>query len=127
MWKEAIAIGVLLTGFVGFAAAGTAGEITRGRQLVEQRCASCHAIGETNASPNTLAPPFRDLYRRYPVDALRPAFLKGMEVGHRDMPRFVLAPQEITDIIAFLHDLNPCGKPSSDEAAMARCFAPMEQ
>src|SRR3546814_3951905 len=43
------------------------------------------------------------------------------------MPRFILTPQEVTDIIAFLHDLNPCRKPSSDDAAMARCFAPMER
>lgn len=126
MWKEAIAISLLLTGASTFAAARDAGEVSRGRDLAERRCASCHAIGETNASPNRLAPPFRNLYRQYPVDALQPAFLKGLEVGHRDMPRFILRPQEVTGIIAFLQDLNPCRKPSSDDAAMARCFAPME-
>src|SRR3546814_13780462 len=126
MWKKAIAIGLLLTGSVAFAAAGSAEEVSRGRDLAERRCASCHAIGETNASPNRLAPPFRSLYRQYPVDALQPAFLKGLEVDHRDMPRFILTTQEVTDIIPFLHDLNPCRKPSSDDAAMSRCFAPME-
>src|SRR3546814_14825008 len=89
------------------------------------RCASFHASGENNASPHRSAPPFRSLYRQYPVDALQPAFLKGLEVDHRDMPRFILTPQEGTDIIAFLHDLNSCRKPSSDDAAMARCFATM--
>lgn len=126
MWKKAIAIGLLLTGFASVAATVDAGNISRGRELAERRCASCHAIGETDASPNVLAPPLRNLYRQYPVDALRPAFLNGLEVGHPDMPRFVLAPQEVTDILAFLHDLDPCGKPSSDSAAMARCFTPME-
>ena len=126
MWKKSIAIGLLLTGASTFAAASDAGEVSQGRELAERRCASCHAIGETNASPNRLAPPLRNLYRQYPVDALQPAFLKGLEVGHRDMPRFVLTPQEVTDIIAFLHELNPCRKPSSDDTAMARCFAPME-
>ncbi|MCF8706312.1 c-type cytochrome [Rhizorhapis sp. SPR117] len=126
MWKEAIAISLLLTGAATFAAAGSAGEVSRGHDLAERRCASCHSIGETNASPNRLAPPLRNLYRQYPVDALQPAFLNGLEVGHRDMPRFILTPQEVTDIIAFLHDLNPCRKPSSDDAAMAQCFAPME-
>src|SRR3546814_16744964 len=116
MWKKAIAIGLLLTGSFAFAAAGSAEEVSRGRDLAERRCASCHAIGETNASPNRLAPPFRSLYRQYPVDALQPAFLKGLEVDHRDMPRFILTPQEVTDIIAFLHDLTPCRKPSSDDA-----------
>src|SRR3546814_16892971 len=80
MWKKAIAIGLLLTGSVAFAAAGSAEEVSRGRDLAERRCASCHAIGETNASPNRLAPPFRSLYRLYPVDALQPAFLTGLEV-----------------------------------------------
>src|SRR3546814_12269580 len=108
-----------------FRSAGSAEEVSRGRDLAERRCASCHAIGETNASPNRLAPPFRSLYRQHPVDALQPAFLKGLEVDHRDMLRFILTPQEVTDIIAFLHDLNPCRQPSSADAARARCCQPM--
>src|SRR3546814_11064906 len=92
MWKKAIAIGLLLTGSVAFAAAGSAEEVSRGRDLAARRCASCHAIGATNASPNRLAPPFRSLYRPYPVDALQPAFLTVLEVDHRDMPSFILPP-----------------------------------
>lgn len=117
---------IMLAGLAGFSAAGHAGEIDRGRALAERQCARCHAIDDTGASPVALAPPFRTLYRRYPVDALRPAFLRGLEVGHRDMPRFVLSSEEVADIIAFLDDLDPCSKPSSDAAAMARCFAPVE-
>lgn len=123
MWKPIFGIGLLLTGIAGYAATGR-GDAGRGRELAERQCANCHAIGESDASPNAVAPPFRNLYRQYPVDALRPAFMKGLEVGHRDMPRFVLAPQQVTDVIAFLHGLNPCGKASSDKKAMARCFAP---
>ncbi|KKW91739.1 c-type cytochrome [Sphingobium chungbukense] len=126
MWKAAIAISLSLAGVATMTAAGNAGDVSRGRELAERCCASCHAIGEADKSPDPLAPPFRNLYRQYPVDALQPAFLKGLEVGHRNMPRFVLSPQEVTDIIAFLHDLNPCGKPSSDDEAMARCFAPVK-
>lgn len=121
-----VGIGIMLAVFAGFATAGHAGEIDRGRALAERQCARCHAIGDSGASPLALAPPFRTVYRRYPIDALRPAFLHGLEVGHRDMPRFVLSPEEVTDIIAFLGHLDPCGKPSSDKAAMARCFAPVE-
>src|SRR3546814_815617 len=126
MWKVAIAISLALMSAATMAAAGNAGDVSRGRELAERRCASCHATGEAGNSPDPLAPPFRNLYRQYPVDALRPALLKGLEVGHRNMPRFVLSAQEVTDIIAFLHDLDPCGKPSSDDEAMARCFAPAE-
>src|SRR3546814_9871216 len=100
----------VVSSVLAFAGAGIAEDVSRGRDLAERQCASCHAIGETNASPNRLAPPFRSLYRQYPVDALQPAFLKGLEVDHRDIPRFILTPTELTDIIAFLHDLTPCDR-----------------
>ena len=91
MGMQGVRIAIVM--LAGFAAAGHAGEIDRGRALAERQCARCHAIGDTGASPVALAPPFRALYRRYPVDALRPAFLRGLEVGHRDMPRFVLSSE----------------------------------
>lgn len=98
-----------------------------GRASAEERCAGCHAIGETGASANKNAPTFRSLHTRYPFDALRPAFLKGMEVGHRDMPRFVMSSREIDDILSYLRSLDPCGKPSTDKIAMARCFEPLKR
>src|SRR3546814_18798316 len=109
MWKKAIAIGLLLTGSVALAAAGSAEEVSRGRDLAELRCASCHAIGETNASPNRLAPPSRSLDRQYPVAALQPALLKGLAVDHPDMPRFILTQQEGTAINSVLQDRNRGG------------------
>ena len=30
-----------------------------GKQMLQQLCARCHAIGKTGASPNRQAPPFR--------------------------------------------------------------------
>jgi mono/diheme cytochrome c family protein len=97
-----------------------------GEQLAARKCAGCHAIGERDSSANVNAPALRDLYRRYPVDGLRGAFANGMEVGHRDMPRFTFTPNEIDQLVDYLRSLNPCGKPSSDVAAMQACFAPME-
>lgn len=99
--------------------------IASGGEIVARKCARCHATGETGASPDPIAPPLRDLYRRYPVDGLREAFANGMEVGHRDMPRFTLAPGEIDRLVGYLRTLNPCSRPSSDAAAMKQCFAPM--
>jgi len=115
----------LVAVFIAVVSFSTGAQAGAGHRLAEQKCASCHAIGEAGSSPNPIAPPFRAIHRRYPVDALRRSFLRGLEVGHRDMPRFVLSPQEITDIIAYLRDLDPCGKPSSDKVAMAKCFEPM--
>jgi cytochrome c len=98
-----------------------------GRQLAEQKCAGCHAIAEADTSPNPRSPALRDLYRRYPVDGLREAFANGLEVGHRDMPHFILKPAEINSLVDYLRSLNPCTKSSSDQAALAKCFAPMER
>ena len=69
--------------------------------MAEQKCAGCHAIGETGSSPNPRSPALRDLYRRYPVDGLREAFAKGFEVGHRDMPHFILKPEEIDSLVGY--------------------------
>ena len=106
---------------------GATAPVLSGRQIAEQKCARCHAIGETDSSPNPRAPALRDLDRRYPVDGLRDAFAEGLEVGHRNMPQFTLPPAEIDNIVGYLRSLNPCLRPSSDKAAMTRCFAPIEQ
>lgn len=95
-----------------------------GQQLAQQKCAGCHAIELTGRSPHPKAPPFRDLYKRYPVEGLRPAFTQGLRVAH-PMPRFRLKEAEIDRLLEYLRSLNPCGRPSSDRAAMERCFAPL--
>jgi mono/diheme cytochrome c family protein len=117
---------ILLAGALFLPSPASTAPTSAGRQVAEQKCAGCHAIGEKDSSPNPKAPPLRELNTRYPIDALREAFLQGLEVGHRDMPTFTLAPQEVTDIVSYLRSLDPCGRPSSDKAAMAKCFAPMK-
>jgi mono/diheme cytochrome c family protein len=96
-----------------------------GRELVERRCQQCHAIDLADVSRNPAAPPLRDLFRRYPIDSLDSAFRNGLEVGHRDMPRFQLQPDEISALLDYLRNLDPCASPSADQAAMRRCFRPM--
>jgi mono/diheme cytochrome c family protein len=95
------------------------------RELTERRCGSCHAIDLTGASPHPDAPPLRDMFKRYPIYALDEAFQKGIEVSHRDMPRFTLSREEAVAIRSYLDSLNPCASPSSDDASMERCFGPM--
>lgn len=120
----------LIAGVVAALASATiataASPVDPGRRIAEKKCVACHAIGENDASTNPNAPPLRTLHTRYPIDALRYSFLKGMKVGHRDMPKFMLKPQQITDLLSYLQSLDPCGRPSSDKAAMAKCFAPMQ-
>ena len=96
-----------------------------GLAIAERRCAGCHAVGMADTSPRAGAPPLRDLYKRYPVDALHQAFLNGVHVGHPDMPTFRLSRGEVDALLAYLRSIDPCAQPSSDRAAMQRCFAPL--
>lgn len=105
--------------------ANTKPELRSGRELVELRCSGCHAVELTDVSRNAAAPPLRDMFKRYPLYALESAFRQGLEVGHRDMPKFSLPPDEVAAILSYLESLDPCAKPSADEAEMARCFAPL--
>lgn len=59
-----------------------------GRALLQQSCASCHAIGKTGDSPNAGAPPFRRLGRSYDLDAFPRQLQAGVVSGHPDMPEF---------------------------------------
>lgn len=77
----------------------------RGHTFVRANCARCHAIDRVGPSPLSVAPPFRDLHLRYPVDVLAEAFAEGIRTGHPSMPEFRLDPGQIGDVIAYLKSL----------------------
>jgi len=83
------------------------GRIQRGRTFVQTNCAGCHAIGRVGESPLAIAPPFRTLHERYPVESLAEALAEGITTGHPTMPEFQLDPAQINDVIAYLKSLNP--------------------
>src|SRR5690606_7732466 len=60
-------------------------EAKLGRIVAEQQCSRCHAIDLTGASAIAEAPPLRDLYKRYAIEDLRGAFVRGIEVAHARM------------------------------------------
>ena len=82
--------------------------IAKGKALVADKCARCHAIGADDASPHEKAPPFRDVVDVYPSEDLAEALAEGIVSGHPDMPVFTLKPEEIE---AFLGYLNCLAKP----------------
>jgi cytochrome c len=84
------------------AGALAADDLTVGRALAEERCARCHAIEKTGESPFPLAPPLRDIAKRYPLEGLEEAFAEGIVVGHPAMPEFEFEPDQIAGLIAFL-------------------------
>jgi cytochrome c len=86
--------------------------IERGADIATKQCSRCHAIGHSGNSPMSLAPPFRDLSKRYPIDNLAEAFAEGIVTGHPAMPRFTFEPREISALLAFISSLSsePAGK-----------------
>jgi cytochrome c len=74
----------------------------RGRALVTEKCASCHAVERRGASPRADAPAFRTIGRRYPVEALEEALGEGILSGHPDMPEFVFNGEDVGAIISYL-------------------------
>jgi mono/diheme cytochrome c family protein len=97
---------ILAMAMAALASTATAGgSPERGRALLQQSCAMCHAVGRGGDSPNPAAPRFRELYKRYPVENLGEALAEGLLTGHPQMPEFHFAPGEVTDIIAYLKSI----------------------
>ena len=79
--------------------------VQRGFTFARTNCASCHSIDKVSPSPLAIAPPFRELHRRYPVESLSESLAEGIVTGHPSMPEFKLAPDQIGDFIGFLKSL----------------------
>jgi cytochrome c len=77
----------------------------RGATLLTENCARCHATGRAGASPHPVAPPFRTLSRKYPIEGLAEALAQGLSVGHPDMPDFVFEPNDVGAILAYLKSI----------------------
>lgn len=101
-----IAAGMLLAS----ASPGFAGDddemIAKGKALVEEKCARCHAIGLEDKSPHEKAPPFRDVVEIYPSENLAEALAEGIVSGHPDMPVFKFDPPQIEAFLGYLNSLS---------------------
>jgi len=76
-----------------------------GEELLNRSCAACHAVARTGESPNKLAPPFRTLGQRYPIESLEEALGEGIMSGHPDMPEFSFDAGDVGAIIAYLKSI----------------------
>jgi cytochrome c len=77
----------------------------RGLTFVTANCTQCHAVDKVSPSPLGIAPPFRKLHEKYPVENLAEALAEGTMTGHPTMPQFKLDPGQIGDVIAYLKTL----------------------
>ena len=77
----------------------------RGKTFAIANCARCHSVDKITPSPLKIAPPFRNLHLRYPVEDLAEALAEGIETGHPTMPTFRLEPDQINDLLSYLKTL----------------------
>jgi cytochrome c len=77
----------------------------RGKTFALNNCAKCHSIDKVSPSPLKIAPPFRTLHKRYPIETLGEALAEGIYTGHPTMPAFQLEPDQIGDLLAYLKTL----------------------
>jgi cytochrome c len=83
----------------------SAASVAQGRRLARLHCARCHAIDKVGPSPLAIAPPFRTLHNRYPIETLQEALAEGIVTGHPEMPEFRFEPDQINDFLTFLKTL----------------------
>src|SRR5215211_794120 len=67
----------------------------RCQTFARANCAHCHSIDKVGPTPLAIAPPFRTLDQRYPVEVLEEALAGGIVTGHANMPEFRLEPDQI--------------------------------
>jgi cytochrome c len=89
----------------GVAAAQMSPSEQRGQTLVRANCSRCHATGKVGLSTLKIAPPFRDLHLRYPVEDLQESLVEGIRSGHDNMPEFRFDVGQAADVIAYLKSL----------------------
>ncbi len=104
------ALAPILAGFALSAMAAqadetAAGDAAAGGALAERLCARCHAISGPGPSPLAQAPPFSGFERKWPVYYLAEAMAEGLVIGHGPMPEFTFDPEEIDDLLAYLHSV----------------------
>jgi cytochrome c len=78
---------------------GAASNAQQGKRLALIYCARCHAIDKVSPSPLKIAPPFRTLHERYPIETLQEALAEGIITGHPTMPEFSFDADQVGDFI----------------------------
>jgi len=79
----------------------------RGLTFVRVHCAQCHAIDKVSDSPLAIAPPFRTLHLKFPIENLRRRLAEGIVADHPTMPQFRLDPDQLADVMAYLQTFEP--------------------
>ena len=108
-WRAMLGLGVgvaLLLSAVPLVAAGPAKLAARGRVLLQDNCARCHAIQSSGDSPMQAAPPMREIYARFAPRELQAELSEGMVSHYADMPQIEFASEDVDAILAYLYRLS---------------------
>jgi cytochrome c len=95
----------LLTLMLATSALAASPSEERGKAFALNNCARCHSIDRVTQSPLKIAPPFRALHKRYPIETLAESLAEGIQTGHPTMPEFRLDPDQIHDLLSYLKSL----------------------
>ena len=104
MVRRFLTVAAFIAAMHGTAIAASPSE-QRGQFFARTNCASCHSIDKVTASPLKIAPPFRTLHRRYPIESIAEALAEGITTGHPSMPEFQLEPDQINDLLSYMRTL----------------------
>jgi cytochrome c len=77
----------------------------RGLTILRAHCEQCHAIDKVSDSSLAIAPPFRALHLKYPIESLERPLTEGIIASHPTMPQFRFDRDQVVDIIAYLKAL----------------------
>lgn len=80
-----------------------AASVARGKALVRQDCASCHAVEPGGTSPNAKAPTFAAVANE--PSATPYSLHVFLQTTHATMPNFVINSDDIDDIVAYIESL----------------------
>lgn len=98
---------LLMALLVTLAASGAHAQdpIRRGRAIVTEFCAPCHATGKSGRSPHESAPLFRTLGRSFDLDQFPRLLERGISSNHPDMPEFKFGEDDARAVRAYLRTL----------------------
>ena len=95
-------------------AAGATGHAaeSRGKMLLDEMCARCHAVGKTGRSPHPDAPPFRTFGddKLYDNDFAK-RLQDGLSTIHPDMPTFHFSREDADAAVNYLRSIQVRSKP----------------
>jgi len=105
---------VLVCAFTATAYGAESGH-RRGKALLEELCARCHAVGKTGRSPRPDAPPFRTFGddKLYDNDFAQ-RLQDGLSTMYPAMPTFHFSREDAQSAVNYLRSIQERGKPKSN-------------